>query len=50
MKKAKLYGVIIPWLWLLQNFSFHYEHTEPSNGGDSLTYIGVNSHLEQPKK
>ncbi len=50
MKKAKLYGMILPWLWLIQNSSFYYEHTVPGTAGGSTTYIGVNSHLEQPIK
>ena len=50
MKKAKLLGVIIPWLCLLQNFSVYYEHTVLSSGAGSTTYIGVKSHLEQPVK
>jgi len=50
MKKAKLLGVILPWLCLFQNFSVHYEHTVLGAGAGSTTYIGVNSHLEQPVK
>lgn len=50
MKKAKLLGVILPWLCLFQNFSVQYEHTVLSAGAGSTTYVGVNSHLEQPVK
>lgn len=50
MKNAKLLGVIIPWLCLLQNFSLYYEHKVPGIGAGSTTYIGINSHLEHPTK
>jgi hypothetical protein len=50
MKKAKLLGVILPWLCLFQNLSVQYEHTVLSAGEGSTTYIGVNYQLEQPLK
>lgn len=50
MKKAKILGVIIPWLCLLQNFNVSYEYTVLGSGAGSTMYIEVNSHLEQPMK
>lgn len=47
MKKAKL-CLILPWLWLFQDFSLSYQHTTPNTG--SSVSIEVKSHLRQPMK
>ena len=50
MERLQLYGVILPWLWLLQDFSFYYEHSVPETGSGYTTSIGINSHLDQSMK